>query len=347
MKRQAKFSKLLSLALIFCTALALTLTFHLPSSAAEEPEIVWGASDGELTEGGTLYEACVAAYDGTGVYFRLQKDITRDSAMEPWILANVITLDLSGHTLSLKNGFGIIGGGLILEDSVGDGELIASDGAALFVSTSDTEFSTITINGGTLIGKEAIHAYSPCEFRLVGGTLCGSRYGDVHISDTNATVIVTGSTFTSSVAAFAYGAGGVIDLSNATGNAYTIKVLGTMMVNTMETDKVILPDGFALFDDEDTKIANATVQLNEIVTAKQELPAGGPDTDDPGNSGNESSDDKNDSGVIVIIIFIVIAILSAGAFIFVWFYKRKKETENKNENEPENEIENETENKAE
>ena len=164
MKRSVKSSKLFSLALVLCLVLTLMLTCFFSVSAAEDAEIVWGASADALTGGGTLYQASIAAYDGTASYFRLQKDITSDSAIEHWILENVITIDLGGHTLSIKNGLGIIGGGLILEDSAGGGELIASDGAAIFVSTAGTEFSTVTVKGGTLKGKQAISAYSPCAY---------------------------------------------------------------------------------------------------------------------------------------------------------------------------------------
>ena len=107
MKRSIKSSKLFSLALALCFVLTLMLTCPFSVSAAEDPEIVWGASADALTGGGTLYQATIAAYDGTASYFRLQKDITLDSAMEPWILENVITIDLGGHTLSMTNGFGI------------------------------------------------------------------------------------------------------------------------------------------------------------------------------------------------------------------------------------------------
>ena len=339
MKRSVKSSKLFSLALALCLVLTLMLTCFFSVSAAEEdPEIVWGASADALTGGGTLYQASIAAYDGTASYFRLQKDITLDSAMEPWILENVITIDLGGHTLSMKNGFGIIGGGLILEDSAGGGELIASDGAAIFVSTaSDTEFSTVvTVKGGTLKGKQAISLYSPCEFRLEGGTLSGSQYGDVYISSEDAKVIVTGSTFTSSVAAFAYGNGGVIDLSNATGDDYSINVTGTVMATEMAIDKVILPEGFSLFDDGGEKITAATVAAGKVITAKQDAPAGGPNTGNTGNGGNEGSADKNNSGTIGIIIVIVIVVLLAGAGIFFLVLKKRKKEEPQEEPQDEN-----------
>ena len=358
MKRSVKSSKLFSLALALCLVLTLMLTCFFSVSAAEEdPEIVWGASADALTGGGTLYQASIAAYDGTASYFRLQKDITLDSAMEPWILENVITIDLGGHTLSMTNGFGIIGGGLILEDSAGGGELIASDGAAIFVSTFGTEFSTVTVKGGTLKGKQAINVYSPCEFRLEGGTLSGSQYGDVYISSEDAKVIVTGSTFTSSVAAFAYGKGGVIDLSNATGDDYSINVTGTMMVSEMATDKVILPEGFSLLDDGGEKITAATVAAGKVITAKQDAPAVGPNTGNtgngdstgnggsegnppanntPGNAGNEGSADKNNSGTIVIIIVIVIVVLLAGAGIFFLVLKKRKKEEPQEEPQDEN-----------
>ena len=357
MKQSVKSSKLFSLALALCFVLTLMLTCFFSVSAAEDPEIVWGASADALTGGGTLYQATIAAYDGTASYFRLQKDITLDSAMEPWILENVITIDLGGHTLSMTNGFGIIGGGLILEDSAGGGELIASDGAAIFVSTSDTEFSTVTVKGGTLKGKQAISVYDPCEFRLEGGTLSGSQYGDVYISDEDAKVIVTGSTFTSSVAAFAYGKDGVIDLSNATGDDYSINVTGTVMAKEMAIDKVILPEGFSLLDDGGEKITAATVAAGKVITAKQDAPAGGPNTDNtgnggstenggsegnppanntPGNAGNEGSADKNNSGTIGIIIVIVIVVLLAGAGIFFLVLKKRKKEEPQEEPQDEN-----------
>ena len=358
MKRSVKSSKLFSLALALCLVLTLMLTCFFSVSAAEDHEIVWGASDDALTGGGTLYQATIAAYEGTASYFRLQKDITLDSAMEPWILENVITIDLGGHTLSMTNGFGIIGGGLILEDSAGGGELIASDGAAIFVSILGTEFSTvITVKGGTLKGKQAIKAFGPGEFRLEGGTLSGSQYGDVHISSEDAKVIVTGSTFTSSVAAFAYGKDGVIDLSNATGDDYSINVIGTMMVTEMATDKVILPEGFSLLDDGGEKITAATVAAGKVITAKQDAPAVGPNTGNtgngdstgnggsegnppanntPGNAGNEGSADKNNSGTIGIIIVIVIVVLLAGAGIFFLVLKKRKKEEPQEEPQDEN-----------
>lgn len=335
MKQPMKSSKLFFLAFVFCMALALTLVCLLPVSAAEEPEIAWGASADDLTGSGTLYDAMVAAYDGTGVYFRLQKDITLDSFMEQWTLTGVITLDLNGHTLTSPNGFGVIGGGLILEDSVGGGVLAASDGAALYISTSSSVFSSVTVKGGTLTGKQAIRAYSPCEFHLEGGTLSGSTYGDVHISSADAKVVVTGSTFTSSVAAFAYGTGGEIDLADAAGDTYTVNVIGSMMATEMATDKVILPEGFSLYGDDGAEITDAAVPVGKIVTAKKEVPAGGtdtdntggtPDTDAPGNTGNSTgSADDGGSDALVVILIIVIVVILAGVFVFLFVYKKKKD----------------------
>lgn len=336
MKQTKKSSKRVSLALVFCMVLMLMLTFALPVSATETPEVAWGVSADELTGSGTLYDARVVAYNGTATYFRLQKDITLESVEEPWILSTEITLDLAGYTLTTVNGFGVISGGLILEDTVGGGAITASTNAAIWVSTSSDEFSTVTIKGGTLTGKQAILATSPCEVYLVGGTLSGTQYGDVHISDASTKVVVTGSTFTSSVAAFAYGSGGELDLSDATGDAYTINVVGSMMLQEMALEKVLLPDDFALFGDDGSKITDAPVPAGKLVTAQRELPAdgngagtgntGNTDNTDPDNTGNTDNGD-DDGGFPILAVVAAVLVGAAATAVALLLFKKKKDKE--------------------
>ena len=114
------------------------------------------------------------------------------------------------------------------------------------------------------------------------------------------------------------------------------------MVSEMATDKVILPEGFFLFGEDGAKITDVTVPVGKVVTARQELSAGdhsgnpgntenganeenAPVTAAPGNAGNESPADENNSGIIVIII--VVVVLLTGAFIFVLLSKKRKKNE--------------------
>ena len=337
MKQTRMSSKLLSLALLFCMVLTLAVVCPLTVSAEDPDEVVWGASADALTSGGSLNDARMAAYNGTAVYFRLQKDATLDMEWDTWILSSEITLDLGGHTLSTERGLRINGHGLILEDTVGGGAITASSDAAIRVVTESDNPTTVTVKGGTLTGKQGIRVFGYGTVYLVGGTLCGSQYGDVHISGASAKAVVTGSIFTSSVAAIAYGNGGEIDLSGATGDAYTINVVGGMMTPEMNLENVKLPDHFTLFGDDDAKITGTSVSVGKLITAKSDVPAGGGDTgnsDNAANTGDNNStvntDNNDNSDFPILAIIIPVAIIVAAAIVVLLIIvkiQKDKETE--------------------
>lgn len=336
MKLTRTSSKILGLALTCCIVLMLTFVCPLTVSAEETPEVVWGASADELTSGGSLDDAISAVFDGAAVYFRLQKDVALDRERDSWILSSEITLDLCGHTLSTERGLGVIGHGLTLEDTVGGGAITASSDAAIRVVTESENYTTVTVKGGTLTGKQGIRAFGFCAVYLVGGTVCGSQYGDVHVSGSGAKAVVTGSTFTSSVAALAYGNGGEIDLSGAIGDAYTINVVGGMMTPEMAVENVKLPDGFALLGADDAEITGSSVPVGELVTAKRGNSAGGNNADNSGNIGNAgnadntfNTDNTDDSDFPILAIIIPAVVVLAGAIVFLVIVKKKKNKENR------------------
>ncbi len=254
---------------------------------AEEPTVTaeaeWGASANALTASGTFAEAVTAANaeNSTVGYIRLLKDVVLEKViLDPFLDIEdpyefkptmPLTLDLNGKAIDgLTNGaYASLGGGsLTIDDTVGTGKVLSGEsisGAFCVSSWGSSSPATLTVKGGSFIGRSAIFAHmGKVTLILEGGFLNGTMYADIEIVNEEKTVYVKGSTFSSRVASFSY-LRGYLDLTDATGDSYSIVVDATA---GMPVGNITLPEDWSLYYEDGTEVTEEVVAKDETVIAR-------------------------------------------------------------------------------
>ncbi len=234
-------------------------------------EVKWGASANALTGSGTFDEALVAvnAENSTVKYIQVQRDFSISKTTKTFKHIGTVVLDLNGNVANCESSataIQVASGNLTVTDKIDGGQIVSSGYAALSLSATAPAGCCLTIENvdifggtygllggsGTLVVKNSKVSAETAAIFVQGGTVC---------VDKQSTLSGEGFSF--------YYTKGTIDLSDADKSQYTIH---TYTNYPMEISAVILPEGWALYDENYNEITT-TVAGGKTVTAAESLDA--------------------------------------------------------------------------